>query len=519
MALGLLLTALPTRAAPPAPPPSSSPSDTNLVAAAAAGEKTAWSVGLHVLPSLAPPGTMGPSPAWQAGRLRFAATLSVAIRGRVELGLALPFAALADDGGIGLRKVVWEQVHADVNAVVVKRPPEGCCSLAMRLHGDAAPTAEAAIGGDVTSAGLAVVADLRALPLNQIPAADPGGYVAVTNGLWPGVSREPTLSGPDVETVSASREPWVDSNAYWIPYLRALYPKAAPVLAYEANSAAGLGPERVVPFDTLVLALAEARVMGGNYILSLDPAFRKALLAGDAKALAAWKQLGVTAKWLAENKALYGVPAPPSMTALVEPGGATAEIANLLFRRNGSPRLIAEVPERLPAGTVVLVTTSMKAPRGEVAVRILEQATVGGVTVVTDDPTGWWKSPQLKVVKTQSDRVFYSLGKGMVVAYNRKIVDPSEHALDVIDLVGHPRRAVRIWNANATIPVSSPGVVHLLNYTGQGRDTQVRIQGVYKTCAWLRPGMAPVALEAARRGTTTEVFVPEPALVSTLRFR
>ena len=360
-------------------------------------------------------------------------------------------------------------------------------------------------------------ADLRAFPLNQLPA-NPGPYAALSSGLWPGISREPSISGPNVETVSASREPWVDSNAYSISYLRALYPKSAPVLAYEANPAAGLGAGRIVPFDTLMLALAEARVMGGNYILSLDPAFRKALLAGDAKAVAAWKQLGVTAKWLADNKDLFGMEPPPAITALVEPGRATAEIANLLFRRNGSPRLIADVPERLPAGTFVLVTTSMKTPKPEIAARILELAAVGGVTVVTDDQA-WWKSPQLQVVKTQSDRVFYALGKGSICAYNRKIVDPSEHALDVIDLVGHPRRAVRIWNANATIPVAAPGVVHLLNYSGRGRDTQVRIQGVYKSCMWLRPGAAPVNLAAARRGTTTEVFVPEPALVSTLRFR
>ena len=46
---------------------------------------------------------------------------------------------------------------------------------------------------------------------------------------------------------------------------------------------------------------------------------------------------------------------PVAQTALVEPGRPTAEIANLLFRRNGSPRLVAEVPARLPAGTLALV--------------------------------------------------------------------------------------------------------------------------------------------------------------------
>jgi len=373
------------------------------------------------------------------------------------------------------------------------------------------------------NAGIAVLleSELKTFPLAQLPS-DPGPYAALTTGLWPGISREPSIGGPNTVSASASREPWVDSNAYWIPYLRALFPKAALVLAYEANEAAGLRPDRIVPFETLVLALAEARVMGGNYILSLDPQFRKALLANDAKAVAAWKRLEVTSKWLAENKALFGIEPPPFITAIVEPGRPTAEIANLLFRRNGSPRLLAEVPAHLPAGTLVLVTTAIKPPKPEAAARLLQHASVGGVTLVTDDPSpnAWWRTPQLKAVKTQSDRVFYSLGKGVIVAYNRKIVDPSEHALDVIDLVGHPRRAVRIWNANSTIAVSSPGVVHLLNYSGRGpSDTQIRIQGVYKTATLIRPEREALKLDAARRGTTTEVFVPDLPLVSSILFR
>ena len=379
-----------------------------------------------------------------------------------------------------------------------------------------------------SSAGIATVteAELKTFPLPQLPI-DPGPYAALATGLWPGIRREPSAAGKDVEVASASREPWVDSNAYWIAYLRALYPKAAPVLAYEANEAAGLPADRIVPFETLILALAEARVMGGNYVLSLDPQFRKALLAKDAKAVAAWKQFGSTAKWLADNKALFGIEPAPTITAIVEPGRPTAEIANLLFRRNGSPRLVAEVPASLPSGTLVLVTTAIKPPNPQAAARMLDHVSIGGVTAVTDDasPNAWWRSPkqQLKVVKTQSDRVFYSLGKGTIVAYNRKIVDPSEHALDVIDIIGHPRRAVRIWNANSTIAVSSPGIVHLLNYSGRGRgrgsNTQVRIQGVYKNATLLRPESEPLKLEASRRGTTTEVFVPDVVFVGTVVFR
>lgn len=367
--------------------------------------------------------------------------------------------------------------------------------------------------------------DLKTFTVETLPPASaPPLVINLAAGRWPGIGREAVRDGNAANTLaSASREPWVDSNAYWIAWLRALYPKSTPVLAYQANAAAGLDAGRIVPFETLTLALAEARIMGGNYILSLDPAYRKALLNFEPRAVTAWNQLETTTRWLTANRDLFGLEAPPAITVLVEPGDATAEIANLLYRRNASPRLIAEIPARLPAGTSTLVTTSIKPPSAAVAARILDNVANAGITAVTDDPSpkAWWRSSKLKVTKTQEDRTFYTLGKGQIVAYKEPIVDPSEHALDIIDLATHPRRAVRIWNANAAIAVSSPGVVHLLNYAVRSRsgDTQVRILGNYKSATLLRPGALPANLEAARRGNTTEVFVPDLAPVNTVVFR
>ena len=72
---------------------------------------------------------------------------------------------------------------------------------------------------------------------------------------------------PRDETASASREPWVDANGYQAGYLRALYPDRPPVLAYLPDK---LG-DRVVPYDSLELALIEAWVAGGNYIMAMEP--------------------------------------------------------------------------------------------------------------------------------------------------------------------------------------------------------------------------------------------------------
>lgn len=335
------------------------------------------------------------------------------------------------------------------------------------------------------------------------------------SGLWPGIRRPPTTPGRGDETASASREPWVDANGYQVGYLRALYPDRPPVLAHLPDK---LG-DRAVPFDTLELALVEAWVAGGNYILAVEPNYREGLIKKDAKALAAWEQLGRTAQWLKENIALFRQPSLPIVTALVEPAGFTPEIANLLYRRNASPALASSsaVPAPDPEKRLALVAANLKPPAPDVAKRILAHADAGTTVVVAALPAQtWWKVDGLKQVRSEKDRDFYSLGKGQVIAYRRPISDPSEFALDVIDIITHKQRAVRLWNAPAVIALATaspkPGerLMSLINYGSPvDSDIQARVYGHYAKATLVRPDGAPMPLKASKRGMTTEVEVPE----------
>ena len=86
----------------------------------------------------------------------------------------------------------------------------------------------------------------------------------------------------------------------------------------------------------------DAWAAGGNYLLAPDAAYRNALLRGDPAATSAWAQLGRTARWLKENRELLRQPPFGTITVLVEPGEATAEIAALMFRHSGSPELVSD---------------------------------------------------------------------------------------------------------------------------------------------------------------------------------
>lgn len=379
--------------------------------------------------------------------------------------------------------------------------------------------------GDLLDAKLAALferAGIGALPAGEaqiLPAAElgraaPGKPVALKEGLWPGISRGPNVEGRGDEVASASREPWVDANGFWIAWLRALYPSRFPVLGYEADL-----EDRVAPFDTLELALIDAWVAGGNYLLAPEPRFRAALLSGEPKALAAVESLGRTARWLRENVKLFRQPVFPTITLLVEPTETTAEIANLMCRRSASPALApaADPPAADPERIRVLVAVDLQPPAAPVRDRILEHAARGASVVVNGD---WWRNSKLKPVRSQEDREFFSLGAGQVVAYRDAIADPSEFALDVIDVVTHRRRAARLWNAPAAIVTATgKGLLHCVNYGSPARsEVQARIHGAFTRATLLRPDGPPADLKAARRGSTTEVMIPSLSRLAVVVF-
>src|SRR5208337_1471449 len=104
-------------------------------------------------------------------------------------------------------------------------------------------------------AGLKVqtLAEVQFLSLESINRASPKVLVALTNGLWPGVSRGPS-QGQDEFTASATAAPWVDANGYWIGILRTLYPNRPALLGYLPDDKAGVKPEALLPYNSLELA-------------------------------------------------------------------------------------------------------------------------------------------------------------------------------------------------------------------------------------------------------------------------
>jgi hypothetical protein len=370
----------------------------------------------------------------------------------------------------------------------------------------------------------AALPDLRFCPLAELEHQPARAPVVLTDGAWPGVSR-----GGDVVIATATQKPWINANGYLARYLRALYPDRPAALGYLPDERAGLKPGRLAPFETLELALIEAWVFGGNYLLAVEPRYREALLRSDERAVSAWKRLGRTARWLRRNAPLFGQPVAPAVTALIEQGEACAELANLLYRHGASPALEPAGRPPAPNGAprTLLAAVNISPPAEEARKLILAHAE-SGCTVVVDGASAdpWWRAGGMRLLRQQEDRDFYSVGRGRIVAYKEPVSDQSSFASDVVDLITPERRPVRVWSVHAGIfvgtaapPDAGKALLHIVNYGSPlAHDAMAQIQGAFTRAVMLRPDGPPLDLKPVRRGPVTEVMIPELTRLCVIAF-
>ena len=346
--------------------------------------------------------------------------------------------------------------------------------------------------------------------------------VVVKDGVWSGASmptREPTL------TAGATARPWVNANGYRIGYLHALYPDRPPILGYSPDAEAGIKPDKPPALSSLELALIDAWAAGGNYVLTLIPEHRRELLAGNPDALTSWRALGRTAHWLRENIALFRYPVIPNITQLVERGDATAELANLMYRQNASPRLVnaANPPEPDPLRCRVLVAAGIRPPDPSIASRILAHAEAGATVVVdSGQAKPWWRRDSYTPDRSFEDRSFYRAGRGRVVVYHEEIQDPSDFAFDVIDLAG-ASRPVRLWDNGAVIALNADSgggknVLRAVNYGPQLQRASVlaQVPGHFTSARLMRPDGPQLSLPLAPRGPNSEFSLPRLRLLAVI---
>ena len=135
------------------------------------------------------------------------------------------------------------------------------------------------------------------------------GIYSTTGNVWPEVNL-PTMNG-NTALGGPTGDPWVNSNGWFSLLARRMAPANSLWLSIDLPDAPAM-----LPVEKYCLAVADSRVYGARWILSLDPHLRAALLDGDAPALDAWKRIGDTLSFF-ERHAAWQTYEPMGVLAVV----------------------------------------------------------------------------------------------------------------------------------------------------------------------------------------------------------
>lgn len=336
-------------------------------------------------------------------------------------------------------------------------------------------------------------------------------HAVLRAGQWPGVQlRDPSVA-------SASEAPWVDSNIYLVAYLRGMFPDRAAVLGYRPDADAGAGKDRMLPFESVELAVIEALAAGGNIVLTLPDRFALALSEGKPQALAAWSSLAKTITFLRQHRGAFQAPVASRVAIVAGSLERDGELLNMMYRGNLSPAIAPEraIPALRAQGIQLLVLNG--GGTAEAGRAALEFARAGGHVLAapaSEKESGDWLLATARKAKDEADHSSWAAGAGVIVFYKSPIGDPAEFVLDVTEKLGWSSRDLRLWNAPSAIGVlhrlpAGRLSVELVNYGSPVvPDLMVRVEGSYPKAVLHAPGAVAVPLKPLRRAGGTEIIVP-----------
>jgi len=330
-------------------------------------------------------------------------------------------------------------------------------------------------------------------------------HAVLRYGVWPGIAT------PDPSTAGATESIWLDANTSLIAQLRAQYPKRRAILGYRPDKEGGVPETRGVPMRSAEVALADAFSAGGSVILSLPADYRKALLARESRALAAWKELAGVLAFVRREAAATIKPFAGRVAVLCGTIEQSGEILNLAFRKNLCPvAMPAAAPVPLTPERFDIVVAANVIPAPPVVESLARYAAAGGAILAApegDEKNPWWTQRGFRKLRTEDDRDVYAAGRGTIYAYQSMVLDPGAFAMDLKELAGQRSQPgfgvknfdLRIWSADSVL-----GVLHRLTPTSIAvvltaygnmprHDFLVSVRGQYRTANMRQVGGAAAA--------------------------
>src|ERR1035441_9071316 len=270
---------------------------------------------------------------------------------------------------------------------------------------------------------------------------------SATGNVWPGVAL-PTMRG-DTGVGGPTGDPWVDSNGWFALLARQMVASKSLWLDIGLPKSS-----KALPVENYCLAIADSRVYGSRWIISLDDAMRTGMLNGDAQAMAAWKRINATLSFF-DGHAAWEAYKPMGILAVVsdfrgQNAFMAGETLNLLNRRQVQFEILdrRRALTSLVTGLKAILWVDEDAPSAVQHRNLLAFVQQGGTVIA---PKYW--GPAGIAPRRENwlfDYDIYDVSKGRIVRAAGGFSDPYQLARDTHLLVGRENDLARLYNPGTT---------------------------------------------------------------------
>ena len=168
-------------------------------------------------------------------------------------------------------------------------------------------------------------------PIDHWKGVDESPMVAIDEGSTPGVHPSTvTIDGGKVMIAGASHGPWVDLNLWLFNYAASVAHGRPVTLAYQPEMSVRDGRMSLLPEGSRALAIAEAAMLGGSWVLGLDDELRLGLYQQDPKALRDWGTITAYQTFFAQHFRELQLSPLTNVAVIVDSLGETSEVMNLI---------------------------------------------------------------------------------------------------------------------------------------------------------------------------------------------
>lgn len=327
------------------------------------------------------------------------------------------------------------------------------------------------------------------------------GVLGTFQGVWPGIRVEESGS----TKAAPSGAPWIDTNIGFLRFARAQVNRRPVWIGNRAPSG------QVIPGERYGKVYADAALAGARWILDLDAAFSKGLLAREQTAVAEWKSVMAIVRHFETFE--WRTAQPAGLMALVQDVDSGALFSGGLLDMIS----VKHVPVRPVSKSQLAVGDAISLSKLAVNVDpasltdeekdLLRRYTSGGGTLLNGPPG--WKFPA-------ADSTRITLGEADV-----KVLD--DIWKEVNTMTGRRNLGVRLFNVSSMLSSfdrtlsGDKIVIHLVNYSGYPVESvTVHALGKFSKAELHAPGKEPAALAVYDVEEATGVDIDKVDALATL---